>query len=84
MKEPLWCNNLCTDLIPLPGYHPQMFPFFFAKTLRSISLISFYEKKVHTLIELADMPTDCYSYKKMTLATTPDGRLKIIYVTNEL
>lgn len=22
MKEPLWCNNLCTDLIPLPGYHP--------------------------------------------------------------
>lgn len=34
-------------------------------------------------MELVDMPADCYSYKKMTLATTLDGRLKIIYVTNE-
>ena len=61
-----------------------MFPFFFAKTLRSISILNFNVKKVHTLLELPDMPTDCYSYKKMTLATTLDGRLKIIYVTNEM
>jgi hypothetical protein len=30
------------------------------------------------------MPADCYGYKKMTLATTQDGRLKLIYVTNEM
>ena len=29
------------------------------------------------------MPTDCYSYKKTTLAATPDGRLRIIYVSCE-
>ena len=39
--------------------------------------------KVYTLLETADMPTDCYGYKKLTLAKTQDGRLKIVYVTNE-
>jgi hypothetical protein len=52
IKEPLWCNNLCTDLVPLPGYHPLLFPYFLVKTLRSISLINFNTKKVHTLLEL--------------------------------
>ena len=83
MKNPLWCNNLCTDLVPLPGYHPVTFPYFFAKTLRSISLLDFNTRQVHTLLETKDMPTDCYGYKKLCLSTTPDGRLKLIYVTSE-
>jgi len=29
------------------------------------------------------MPTDCYGYKKLSMTTTVDGRLKIIYVTSE-
>ena len=81
--EPLWCNNLCTDLVPIPGYHPVTFPFYLSKTLRSISIIDFRTKKVYTLLETQDMPTDCYGYKKMTLATTIDGRLKLIFVSSE-
>ena len=49
--EPLWCNNLCTDLVPMPGYHPLKFPFYLSKTLRSISIIDFMKKKVYTLLE---------------------------------
>lgn len=83
LREPLWCNNLCTDLVPMPDYHPLLFPFYISKSLRSIKLINFKTMKVFTLLETADMPTDCYGYKKMTLAKTSDGRLKIIFVTNE-
>ena len=42
--EPLWCNNLCTDMVPVPGYHPMTFPFYLSKTLRSINLIDFRRK----------------------------------------
>jgi len=41
ITQPLWCNCLCTDLVPMPGYHPQLFPFFLAKSLRSITLLDF-------------------------------------------
>ena len=70
-------------MVPIPGYHPLTFPFYLSKTLRSINLIDFRAKKVYTLLETQDMPTDCYGYKKMTLATTIDGRLKLIFVTAE-
>jgi len=83
LKQPLWCNNLCTDLVPLPGYHPVNFPYFFAKTLRSISLIDFKQFKVHTLLQTQDMPPDCYGYKKMALTSSRDGRLSLVYVTSE-
>lgn len=83
LREPLWCNNLCTDLVPMPDYHPLLYPFYISKSLRSIKLINFKSMKVFTLLETADMPTDCYGYKKMTLAKTSDGRLKVIFVTNE-
>ena len=83
LREPLWCNNLCTDLVPMPDYHPIVFPFYLSKSLRSIKLINFRTMKIFTLIETADMPTDCYGYKKLTLAKTPDGRLKIVFVTSE-
>ena len=26
LREPLWCNNLCTDLVPMPDYHPTAAP----------------------------------------------------------
>jgi len=29
------------------------------------------------------MPPDCYSYKKMIVTNTPDGKVKVIYVTSE-
>ena len=83
LKEPLWCNNLCTDMVPLPDYHPVLYPFYLSKSLRSIKLINFRSMKIYTLLETADMPTDCYGYKKLTLAKTQDGRLKIVFVTNE-
>lgn len=83
LREPLWCNNLCTDLVPMPDYHPVLYPFYISKSLRSIKLINFHQMKVYTLLETADMPTDCYGYKKLTLAKTQDGRLKIVFVTNE-
>lgn len=83
LREPLWCNNLCTDLVPMPDYHPVCYPFYISKSLRSIKLINFRQMKVYTLLETADMPTDCYGYKKLTLAKTQDGRLKIVFVTNE-
>ena len=83
LREPLWCNNLCTDLVPMPDYHPVVFPFYISKSLRSIKLINFRSMQVYTILETADMPTDCYGYKKLTLAKTTDGRLKIIFVTNE-
>ena len=83
LKEPLWCNNLCTDMVPLPDYHPVLYPFYLSKSLRSIKLINFRQMKIYTLLETADMPTDCYGYKKLTLAKTQDGRLKIVYVTSE-
>ena len=83
LREPLWCNNLCTDLVPMPDYHPVLYPFYISKSLRSIKLINFQQMKVYTLLETADMPTDCYGYKKLTLAKTQDGRLKIVFVTNE-
>ena len=67
----------------MPDYHPIVFPFYLSKSLRSIKLINFRTMKVHTLLETADMPTDCYGYKKLTLAKTHDGRLKVVYVTNE-
>ena len=67
----------------MPDYHPVVFPFYLSKSLRSIKLINFRTMKVHTLLETADMPTDCYGYKKLTLAKTQDGRLKIVFVTNE-
>jgi len=83
LREPLWCNNLCTDLVPMPDYHPELFPFYMSKSLRSIKLINFKEMRIYTIMETADMPTDCYGYKKLTLAKTADGRLKIVFVTNE-
>ena len=70
LREPLWCNNLCTDLVPMPDYHPVTYPFYISKSLRSIKLIDFRQMKVFTLVETADMPTDCYGYKKLTLAKT--------------
>ena len=81
LKQPLWCNNLCTDLVPVPGYHPINFPYYFAKTLRSISLIDFRTMTVSTLLQTQDMPSDCYGYKKMTLTSARDGRLSLIFVT---
>ena len=83
LREPLWCNNLCTDLVPMPDYHPVYYPFYISKSLRSIKLINFRDMRVFTLVETPDMPTDCYGYKKLTLAKTHDGRLKVVYVTNE-
>lgn len=83
LKEPLWCNHLCTDLVRLPGYDVKAFPFYFAKTLRSISLIDFAAQQVHTLVELADMPTECYSYNKLVVSRTQDGRHRLVYVTQE-
>jgi len=65
MKMPLWCNALCTDLVPLPGYHPVTFPYFISKTMRSINLVDFREMKIHILVETTDMPVDCFGYKKM-------------------
>lgn len=41
LREPLWCNNLCTDMVPLPDYHPVLYPFYLSKSLRSIKLINF-------------------------------------------
>ena len=81
LKQPLWCNNLCTDLVPLPGYHPMNFPYYFAKTLRSISLIDFRAMSVSTLLQTQDMPSDCYGYKKMCLTSSRDGRLSLVFVT---
>ena len=83
LKMPLWCNGLCTDLVPLPGYHPVSFPFFVSKTMRSINLIDFREMKVHILVETKDMPVDCFAYKKLCFGQTSDGRLKLIYVTSD-
>ena len=74
---------MCTDLVPLPGYHPVSFPYFIAKTMRSLNLIDFREQKVHVLCETRDIPVDCYSYKKMCLTTSIDGRLKVIFVTSD-
>ena len=70
-------------MVPLPGYHPEAFPFFIAKTMRSLSLVDFKQKKVHTLKETLDMPVDCYGYRKMCLSTTGDGRLKVMFVTSD-
>ena len=83
IREPLWCNNLCTDLVPFPGYNPDTFPFYLSKSLRSLKIINFKTLKIHTLIETQDMPENCYGYKKLSLAKTIDDRLKIIFVTNE-
>ena len=83
LREPLWCNNLCTDLVPMPEYHPVYYPFYISKSLRSIKLINFKDMQVFTLVETPDMPTDCYGYKKLTLAKTHDGKIKIVYVTSE-
>ena len=51
--------------------------------MRSLNLIDFREQKVHVLCETKDMPVDCYSYKKMCLTTSIDGRLKVIFVTSD-
>ncbi len=75
IKQPLWCNALCTDLVPLPGYHPTQFPFYISKTMRSLNLIDFREKKCYVLVETRDMPPDCFAYKKLCLFTLPDGRI---------
>ncbi len=83
MKMPLWCNALCTDLVPLPGYHPVTFPYFISKTMRSINLVDFREMKIHILVETTDMPVDCFGYKKMCFGQTADGRLKLIYITSD-
>lgn len=83
LKEPLWCNNLCTDLVPMPDYHPIFYPFYISKSLRSVKLINFKNRKIYTLVETQDMPPDCYGYKKLSLAKTQDGRLKIVFVSSE-
>lgn len=83
IKQPLWCNALCTDLVPLPGYHPISFPFYISKTMRSLNLIDFKEKKVHVLAETRDMPVDCFAYKKLCVTTTMDGRIKVLFVTSD-
>jgi len=67
----------------LPGYHPINFPYFLSKTMRSLNLIDFKEMKVHVLCETKDMPVDCYSYKKMCLTNSVDGRLKVIFITSD-
>ena len=83
IKQPLWCNALCTDLVPLPGYHPVSFPFYISKTMRSLNLIDFKERKAHVLVETRDMPVDCFAYKKLCVTTTVDGRIKVIFVTSD-
>ena len=83
IKQPLWCNALCTDLVPLPGYHPTQFPFYLSKTMRSVNLLDFKQRKVHVLVETRDMPVDCFAYKKMCVTTTSDGRIKVIFVTSD-
>ena len=83
LKQPLWCNALCTDLVPIPGYHPVHFPYYFSKTMRSLNLIDFREKRVHILAETKDMPVDCFAYKKLCVTTTADGRIKVLYVTSD-
>ena len=50
IKQPLWCNALCTDLVPLPGYHPVAFPFYLAKTMRSVNLLDFKNQECHVLV----------------------------------
>jgi hypothetical protein len=69
--------------VPLPGYHPVSFPFYISKTMRSLNLIDFKEKKVHILVETRDMPVDCFAYKKLCVTTTLDGRIKILFVTSD-
>ena len=83
IKQPLWCNALCTDLVPLPGYHPVSFPFYISKTMRSLNLIDFKEMKVYLLVETRDMPIDCFAYKKMCVSSTNDGRIKVLFVTSD-
>jgi hypothetical protein len=69
--------------VPLPGYHPVHFPYYVSKTMRSLNLIDFKEKKVHILAETKDMPVDCFAYKKLCVTTTQDGRIKVLYVTSD-
>ena len=83
LKQPLWCNALCTDLVPLPGYHPKSFPYYLSKTMRSLNLIDFKERKVHVLAETRDMPMDCFAFKKLCVTTTVDGRIRVLYVTSD-
>lgn len=51
--------------------------------MRSLNLIDFREMKVHILVETRDMPIDCFAYKKMCVATTNDGRIKVLFVTSD-
>jgi hypothetical protein len=69
--------------VPLPGYNPDLFPFYISKTMRSITLIDFKNLQAFTLVENKDMPVDCFAFKKMCLSTTNDGRIKILYVTSD-
>jgi hypothetical protein len=83
IKQPLWCNALCTDLVPLPGYHPVWFPYYISKTMRSLNLIDFREHKCYVLVETKDMPADCFAYKKLCLFMQPGGALQVCYVTSD-
>ena len=67
----------------MPDYHPVFYPFYLSKSLRSIKIINFKNRKIYTLVETQDMPPDCYGYKKLSLAKTQDGRLKIVFVSSE-
>ena len=59
------------------------FPFYISKTMRSLNLIDFKERKVHILAECRDMPVDCFAYKKLCVTTTVDGRIKVLFVTSD-
>jgi hypothetical protein len=83
IKQPLYCNALCTDLIPLPGFHPVTFPYYLSKTMRSLNLIDFKTQQAFTVLETRDIPVDCFAYKKMAVTNSLDGRLKVIYVTSD-
>lgn len=69
--------------MPLPGYHPKDFPYYVAKTMRSLNLLDFRLNQVWIINELKDIPVDCFAYKKMTVTRTSDSRTKICFVTSD-
>ena len=73
-------NINCTDLFPLPNYHPFESPFFIKRGKNSIQILDMRARRAYMLYQ---EPNNIWGYNKVTAVDRGHGRFQLLFVVAE-
>ena len=72
----------CTDLVPLPGFNAQSFPFLIQRNNKALNLVNLKSLSMHRLVENENQPG---SFEKLVIDadTNVFEQMKLLYVSKD-